>query len=172
MPIVYNRVDFGAPWNDNAEDERLLQERLAAGWRVDTRRENPEPPRALPAGVTDSDFLPEIAPRAGDVVVKTRHSGFYNTNLHEILQDLGIKALVFTGGTISVCVESALRDAFFRDYHCVLLADCTAEPIGHRLARTNYDATLHLVEMVFGWVTTSHALVEALAESRGWVGMA
>ena len=35
----------------------------------------------------------------------------------------------------SVCVESTIRDAMFRDYHCVLLADCTAEPIGSDFPR-------------------------------------
>ena len=38
--------------------------------------------------------------------------------------------LVFTGCTTSVCVESTLRDAFFRDYLCVLVEDCVAERPG------------------------------------------
>ncbi len=50
----------------------------------------------------------------------------------------------------------------FRDYRCLLLADCTAEPIGHGLTRSNYEATLLLTELVFGWVSDSVALVEAL----------
>jgi ureidoacrylate peracid hydrolase len=60
-------------------------------------------------------------------------------------------------------VESTLRDAFFRDYRCVLVADCTSEPIGNRLSRTNREATLLLVELVYGWVAESDALVEALS---------
>jgi hypothetical protein len=62
--------------------------------------DNPTPhSRTLPAGATDSDILPELAPHPGDVVVvKSRHSGFFDTNLHSILQELGVSTLVFTGG--------------------------------------------------------------------------
>ena len=41
---------------------------------------------------------------------------------------------MFTGCTISVCVESTVKDAMFRDYHCLLLEDCTAEAIGADLS--------------------------------------
>ena len=75
----------------------------------------------------------------------------------------GISALVFTGCTTSVCVESTLRDAFFRDYRCLLLEDCTAEPIGSRLGRSTHEASLLVIETLFGWVASSAALLEALA---------
>jgi ureidoacrylate peracid hydrolase len=78
---------------------------------------------------------------------------------------------VFTGGTTSICVESTLRDAYFRDYRCLLLADCTAEPIGNRLPRTNHEATALLVELVYGWVADSAALVRALTERPIAVGV-
>ena len=77
---------------------------------------------------------------------------------------MGVTSLVFTGCTTSVCVESTLRDAFFRDYRCLLLADCTAEPVGNGLPRSNHEATLLLVELAFGWVSDSTALVQALSE--------
>ena len=51
----------------------------------------------------------------------------------------------------------------FRDYSCVVLADCTAEPIGADLTRTNHEATLLVIERLFGWVSSSDAVVEALA---------
>lgn len=93
------------------------------------------------------------------------------------LQQRGIKSLIFAGCTTSVCLESTLRDAFFRDYSCILLADCTAEPIGSQaggykvgavggapmIGGTNYQATLLLVEMIFGWVSDSEALAKAFA---------
>ncbi len=81
-----------------------------------------------------------------------------------VLKGLGVQNLVFTGCTTSVCVESTLRDAFYRDYKCLLLSDCTAEPVGSTLARTNYEATLLLVQTFFGWVADSAALLQALAE--------
>jgi len=123
--------------------------------------------RERPAGIKESDILTELAPQPDDVIViKSRHSGFYNTNLHTILKELGITTLVFTGGTTRICVESTLRDAYFRDYRCLLLADCTAEPIDSRLPRTNHEATLLLVELVYGWVSESASLMQALTETH------
>ena len=67
-----------------------------------------------------------------------------------------------TGCTTSICVESTIRDAFFRDYHCVVLEDCTAEPMGASLSRSNHDATILLVERIFGSVSTSSNFIDAL----------
>ena len=44
----------------------------------------------------------------------------------------------------------------------LILADCTAEPIGADLPRTNHDATLLLMQILFGWVSESDALIAAL----------
>jgi ureidoacrylate peracid hydrolase len=56
-----------------------------------------------------------------------------------------------------------IDDAMFRDYACLLLADCSAEPIGADLPRTNHDASLLVTQALFGWVTSSAALLGALA---------
>jgi ureidoacrylate peracid hydrolase len=110
-----------------------------------------------------TDILDELAPTDTDTVVyKTRFSGFYQTELDELLKAAGIKYLIVTGCTTSICVESTIRDAFFRDYHCVVLEDCTAEPMGADLSRSNHDATILLVERIFGSVSTSTDFVEAL----------
>ena len=63
-----------------------------------------------------------------------------------------------------------LRHAFFRDYRCLLLADCRAEPTGDR-PRTNWEATLLLVELVYGWVAESDALVRALSATAAAVDL-
>ena len=71
-----------------------------------------------------------------------------------------------TGCTTSICVESTVRDAFARDYHCVVLEDCTAEPMGGNLSRTNHEASILLVERIFGSVSTSTDFITALDTSR------
>ena len=123
-----------------------------------------EPSRILVEDMWGTAIVDELAPDSDDIVVsKHRFSGFYGTDLDMILRGLEIKHLVFTGCTTSVCVESPLRDAMFRDYCCVLLADCTAEPIGREFERSNHDASLLLIERAFGWVTESSELLEALS---------
>jgi len=110
-----------------------------------------------------TDILDELAPATDDTVLyKTRFSGFYQTDLDELLKGSGITHLIVTGCTTSICVESTVRDAFFRDYHCVVLEDCTAEPMGGNLSRSNHEATILLVERIFGSVSTSAELIDAL----------
>jgi ureidoacrylate peracid hydrolase len=111
----------------------------------------------------NTDILPQVAPQDGDIVVaKHRFSGFFETDLDATLKELGVTSLIFTGCTTSICVESTLRDAFFRDYRCLLLEDCTAEPIGSDLPRTNHDASVRVIETLLGWVSDSAALEAAL----------
>lgn len=119
--------------------------------------------RTLVAGSWGTEILPELAAQEGDLVVaKHRYSGFFETSLDALLRERGIESLVFTGCTTSVCVDSTLRDAFYRDYRCLLLADCTGEPIGSDLARSNHEASLLVIETLFGWVSDSRAFLGAL----------
>jgi ureidoacrylate peracid hydrolase len=122
------------------------------------------PSRVLVRDTWNTEILPELTPEPGDLIVsKTRYSAFFETELHDLLQRLGVTHLLVTGCTTSICVESTIRDAMFRDYSCVALEDCTAEPIGATLSRTNHEATLLVVERLFGWVSSSSAVTEALA---------
>lgn len=119
--------------------------------------------RILVRDTWNTEILPELAPEQDDIVLyKNRYSGFYETELHATLTRLGITSLIFTGCTTSVCVESTLRDAMFRDYHCLLLEDCTAEPIGSDAPRTNHDASLLVVQILFGRTARSEDLLAAL----------
>jgi ureidoacrylate peracid hydrolase len=83
----------------------------------------------------------------------------------DILRRLGIKNLIFTGCTTSVCVDSTIRDAMFRDYRCLLLADCTGEPTGGELARTNHEASVLTIQTLLGWVSDSQRFVSAIGAS-------
>ena len=77
---------------------------------------------------------------------------------------MGIKHLIVTGCTTTICVESTVRDAMFRDYLPVLLADCMAEPIGDGFPRSNHNASLLATEALFGWVSGSDQFIEAVEE--------
>ena len=50
----------------------------------------------------------------------------------------------------------------FRDYLPVLLADCTGEPIGYGLPRSNHDASLLVIKTLLGWVSGSEEFIKAL----------
>ena len=150
--------DLGGPTSANA----LVHRHFGVGDAV--RAPDGSDGRFLVRGTWNTAIVAELTPDAADIVVsKHRYSGFYGTDLDVILRSRGIETLVFTGCTTSVCVESTLRDAFFHDYRCLLLADCVAEPIGAELARSNHDATLLVTELQFGWVADSAAFMTACA---------
>jgi len=109
-------------------------------------------------------FFPTLAlVEPGDeVIYKTRFSGFYETELDDRLKSFGAQHVVITGCTTSICVDSTVRDAMFRDYRCVLLADCMSEPIGDGAPRSNHDATLLTAELLFGWVSDSSRFLKGI----------
>lgn len=110
-----------------------------------------------------TDIVEELTPEPREpVIYKTRFSAFFRTDLDELLRSYGAKHLVITGCTTSICVESTIRDAFFRDYHCILLEDCAAEPMGRNLSRSNHEATVLLVERIFGSVSSSSDFINAV----------
>jgi len=165
MTVVYLKMGF-APDLANAGDPGApnLLRHLALGVGEPVTAPDGRDSLVLIENTWNTDILPELTPQPGDLIVnKHRYSGFFETELDAVLKERGIEFLVFTGCTTSVCVESTLRDAFFRDYRCLLLADCTAEPIGRGLPRDNHEATLLLIELMFGWVSDSAALEKALS---------
>lgn len=83
-----------------------------------------------------------------------------------MLREAGVTDFVVTGCTTSVCVESTIRDAFFRDYRCVLLTDCASEPFASGAARSNHEASVALIEALFGWVANSDAFVAAVGAAE------
>ncbi len=123
--------------------------------------------RILVRDTWNTDIVTELKPKSNDIIVnKTRYSGFYKTELDSLLKNMGIKYLIFTGCTTSVCVESTVRDARFRNYTPIIFNDCTAEPVGHDLARSNHEASLFLMESRFGWVSSSGEFIKSFHNGR------
>lgn len=164
IKIVYLKMgyrpdlsDLGAPDSVN----RVRHQRLGVGTAIDAP--DGRKSRILIRDTWNTDIVPELKPEpSDDVVYKTRFSGFYKTDLDARLKKMDIKHLIITGCTTSICVDSTVRDAMFRDYLCVLLADCMSEPIGHGLPRSNHDASLLTVEVLLGWVSGSDQFIKAL----------
>src|SRR5437016_8399104 len=121
MNIIYLRMgyrddlsDLGAP--DSVNRTRHLRFGVGQKIRAPDGRES----QILIRDTWDTDIVTELKPQASDIVIyKTRFSGFYETDLDATLKKLRIKYLIVTGVTTSICVESTVRDAMFRDYLCV-----------------------------------------------------
>ncbi len=164
VKIVYLKMEYRPDLSDVGPVDSpnwINLTRVGVGERVTTP--DGTEGRILIRETWNTQMVCELVPEPGDIVVsKQRYSGFYGTDLELILRGLGIQYLVFTGCTTSVCVESTMRDAMFRDFTCLLLADCTAEPLGQGLSRSNHDASLLVLQRVFGWVSDSAHFIAAL----------
>ena len=164
LPIVYLKMAFKSDLSDAGPADspnRLRHLQLGVGTIVSAP--DGAESRILIRDTWNTDILPELAPMAGEVVIyKHRFSGFFETELDAALKSRGIRQLIVTGCTTSICVEATIRDAMFRDYSCVLLSDCTGEPIGYGMSRSNHDASLLNVEVLFGWVSSSDRFIGAL----------
>jgi nicotinamidase-related amidase len=96
-------------------------------------------------GTHGQQFVPELAPTAGEVVVpKYRSSGFWGTSLELVLRSNGIRTVVVGGCTTEGCVESTARDAMFTDHYVVIAEDCVGSD-----DRAQHEASMFLMRHRF-----------------------
>jgi ureidoacrylate peracid hydrolase len=93
------------------------------------------------------------------VVKKFRYSGFYGTQLENLLRALGRDTVAITGVATNVCCDSTARDGAMRDFKVVFLSDCSAS-----FSQEEQDATLRNFEKHFGLVMDSRAFVARITE--------
>jgi nicotinamidase-related amidase len=117
--------------------------------------------RLLVRGEFGHDFVDELRPMAGEVVIdKPGYSAFEHTALQQLLASRGIDTLIVTGVTSEVCVSSTLRSAADRGYRCITVRDACAsgDPALHRAAM----AMIEVEGGVFGELATAAALIKKI----------
>jgi biuret amidohydrolase len=119
--------------------------------------------RILVRGEPGHDIIKELYPLAGEPVVdKPGKGAFHATDLHVILQNRGIDALLVCGVTTEVCVHTTVREANDRGYRCIVPGDCCGSyfpefhEVGLRMIKAQGG--------IFGWVTDSKRILAALAD--------
>jgi ureidoacrylate peracid hydrolase len=157
IKIVYLRMGYSPDLSDagGPESPNYYKE-----FSIAAMRRYPElQGKFLIIGNWDWQIIDELRPQPGEIVIdKQRYSGFVNTGLDSILRTYNIKYLLFIGLATNVCVDSTLRDAYFREYFPILIGD----GCGHIGPEFTQEAVIWNVTNVFGWVTTYHNLVKAL----------
>jgi nicotinamidase-related amidase len=81
----------------------------------------------LTDGVRGQPLAERLRPEPDDYfVLKPKHSGFYSTTLDSLLHYLKVTTVILTGLTGDICVLFTANDAYMRDLHLVVPADCVA----------------------------------------------
>jgi nicotinamidase-related amidase len=105
IPAIYVNDNFGK-WQSDLT--RLLEHSLGTANR-------------------GREMVELLRPAAEDsFVLKPKHSGFYSTTLDILVSYLGVKTLILTGVAGNICVLFTAQDAFLRDLHLAVPADCVA----------------------------------------------
>jgi ureidoacrylate peracid hydrolase len=101
-------------------------------------------------GTWEVDFVDDVrdAIRPEDFIVeKHRASVFFETTLDTKLRMLGIEQILISGCNTDFCVETTIRDGYYRDMDVIVVRDCVAGP-----RRQFHEDTLAKVETYFGAV--------------------
>jgi nicotinamidase-related amidase len=117
--------------------------------------------RILIRGEEGHDIIPELYPLPGEPVVdKPGKGAFFATDLHAILQNMGIAQLIVTGVTTEVCVNTTVREANDRGYDCIVPSDCVASyfPVFQEMGLEMIKAQ----SGIFGWVSDSGKILSVL----------
>ena len=145
VPVIFTRYVLRADYKD-------------AGLRSERRPEFKKI-NSLVNGTWDVELDPRMDAQPGDYILdKTRYSSFYNTSLEVILRGLDVDTLIVCGVTTEICVESTIRDAYFRDYKICVPEDAVAAMDVER-----HLGTLKTIQYGFGMVTSSEAVISSLA---------
>lgn len=115
----------------------------------------------LRRGSWGAELLDGLQTDADDVVLdKTRFSSFYGTDLERLLGERGIGTLVVAGVRTDFCVESTVRDAFFRDMRVVVVRPAVAGYIP-----ALHEHSLALMGTVFAQVVDADEALHLLGET-------
>lgn len=165
LPVIYLKMAFKPDLSDAgpATGPNLLKHAPLHGGEATTAPDG-SLSGFLIRDTWNTQIVPELRPQPGDIeIYKSRFSGFYQTELDGCLKQRGIETLVVTGCTTSVCVDSTVRDAMFRNYRCIVLEDCTAEPIAASAPRTNHEASILTMQILFAWISDVEKFTDALS---------
>jgi nicotinamidase-related amidase len=104
------------------------------------------------------DFVAEIAPRDGDILLPKKHpSAFFGTPLASYLIDSGADTIVVTGCSTSGCVRGSVVDAFAYNFRVAVPHDAVYD-------RSSVSHAVNLFDMSekYADVSTSAELIDAL----------
>jgi ureidoacrylate peracid hydrolase len=93
------------------------------------------------------------------IIDKTRFSGFFETNMECLLRGLKTETIIFSGVATNVCVESTIRDAFFRNFRTIIIEDCISA-----YTQEAHEASLKTLRF-FGTVISFNNLMEVFKNS-------
>jgi nicotinamidase-related amidase len=113
------------------------------------------------AGSEGAMVVSELAPQAGDFIVpKRRYSGFFQTDMNILLQELGVSSVIMTGLHTHMCVRHTAANAYMWGYQIVVASDAT-----DAFTEQDYLSGIEYLKATYGArVATVDELLDEFAE--------
>jgi nicotinamidase-related amidase len=97
-------------------------------------------------GTPGAEVIPEMNLCDKDFVIpKRRYSGFYQTDMHMLLQELGVDTVVITGLHAHMCCRHTAADAYYRGYDIIVPRETTDS-----FTKEDFEYGLKYLEEVYG----------------------
>ena len=110
---------------------------------VDAGRFGSINPAITSIGERGYEFVAEVAPEEGDVLLPKRHaSAFFGTALVSYLVDFGTDTVILAGCTTSGCIRATAVDAFSYNFRTIIPEECVYDRIqaSHDVGLFDLDA--------------------------------
>jgi nicotinamidase-related amidase len=146
IPVIYANDNFGR-------------------WRSDV---NALIDHCTQPGVRGKPVVELLRPDQDDYfVLKPKHSAFFSSTLDTLLAYLGATTVILTGVAGNICVLFSANDAYMRDFHLIVPADCVAS----NSAEENHHALAQMATVLKADITPSTdldltAVIRQSEESR------
>ncbi|MDR1897485.1 MAG: cysteine hydrolase [Prevotellaceae bacterium] len=107
-------------------------------------------------GTKGAEVIAELAPQEGDYIVpKRRYSGFFQTDLHLLLRELGVDTVIMTGLHAHMCVRHTTADAYCWGFKIIVPKDATDS-----FTEEDYNIGIKYLKDVYGAeITTIDELI-------------
>jgi nicotinamidase-related amidase len=116
---------------------------------------NVEDPWTNVEGEIGGEILESLKPVDTDIVIKKfRYSGFYGTQLENVLRRLKRDVIAITGVATNVCCDATAKDGAMRDFKVLFLSDANAT-----FTEEDQDYTLRNFEKHYGVVMDSETFM-------------
>ncbi|MFE3260864.1 cysteine hydrolase [Nocardia sp. NPDC059091] len=93
---------------------------------------------------------------------RSKDSGFYETDLHERLQAIGVETLILIGLQTQICIQTTAADAFFRGYIVGVPSDCVFSAV-----EADRQRALEWLEGYCATVADSEEILRTIDENGG-----
>ncbi|WP_431962460.1 cysteine hydrolase [Nocardia sp. bgisy134] len=113
-------------------------------------------------GTAGADVVRQFLDSEDVVQERSKDSGFYETDLHERLQALGVETLVLVGLQTQICIQTTAADAFFRGYIVGVPSDCVFSAL-----EADRQRALEWLDGYCATVASSEEILRTIDENGG-----